>query len=88
MRVGLRQGCAFSPILFVIFIDRILRRSRGGEVLQLRWIGHLVRIALGDSLERYSRHVQLGGGLGEDTGLGGGIISPTWPGIASGKTQD
>ena len=33
--VGLRQGCALSPILFVIFMDRISRRSRGGEGLQL-----------------------------------------------------
>ena len=31
---------------------------------------------LGASLGRCSRHVQLGGGLGEDPGLGGGIISP------------
>ncbi|KAJ8012365.1 hypothetical protein DPEC_G00041950 [Dallia pectoralis] len=29
--VGLRQGCALSPILFVIFMDRISRRSHGGE---------------------------------------------------------
>uniref|UniRef100_A0A8C9ZAQ6 Peroxisomal membrane protein PEX14-like KPWE domain-containing protein n=1 Tax=Sander lucioperca TaxID=283035 RepID=A0A8C9ZAQ6_SANLU len=27
----------------------------------------------------------LGGGLGEDPGLGGGTISPTWPGNASGS---
>ncbi|XP_054456755.1 sodium- and chloride-dependent betaine transporter-like [Anoplopoma fimbria] len=31
---GLRQGCALSPILFVIYMDRISRRSRGGEGLQ------------------------------------------------------
>lgn len=29
--VGLCQGCALLPILFVIFMDRILRRSRGEE---------------------------------------------------------
>ena len=33
--VGLRQGCALSPILFVIFMDRISRRSRGGEGIRL-----------------------------------------------------
>ena len=29
--VGLRQGCALSQILFVIYMDRILRSSRGVE---------------------------------------------------------
>lgn len=33
--VGLRQGCAWSPILFVVFMDRILRRSQGKEGLLL-----------------------------------------------------
>uniref|UniRef100_A0AAQ4PCE6 Reverse transcriptase domain-containing protein n=1 Tax=Gasterosteus aculeatus aculeatus TaxID=481459 RepID=A0AAQ4PCE6_GASAC len=32
--VGLRLGCALSPILFVVFMDRISRRSRGEESLQ------------------------------------------------------
>ena len=32
--VGLRQGCVLSPILFVIFMDRISRCSCGGEGLQ------------------------------------------------------
>ena len=32
--VGLHQGCVLSPNLFVIFMDRISRSSRGGEVLQ------------------------------------------------------
>lgn len=32
--VGLCQGCALSPILFVILMDRISRHSHGGEGLQ------------------------------------------------------
>ena len=32
--VGLRQGYALSPILFVIFMDRISILSHGGEGLQ------------------------------------------------------
>ncbi len=35
--VGLHQGCALSPILFVICMDRILRGSCGGEGGTVRW---------------------------------------------------
>ena len=31
VRVGLRQSCPLSPILFIIFMDRISRRSQGVE---------------------------------------------------------
>ena len=39
VRVGLHQGFALSPILFVIFMDRISRRSRGGGGLQFGGLG-------------------------------------------------
>ncbi|XP_061894160.1 solute carrier family 25 member 55a isoform X1 [Entelurus aequoreus] len=36
VRVGLRQGCPLSPILFITFMDRISRRSQGVEGI---WFG-------------------------------------------------
>ena len=38
VRVELHQGCPSSPILFVVFMDRIWRCSRGAEGV---WFGNL-----------------------------------------------
>uniref|UniRef100_A0A8P4KHH4 Reverse transcriptase domain-containing protein n=1 Tax=Dicentrarchus labrax TaxID=13489 RepID=A0A8P4KHH4_DICLA len=72
--VGLRQGCALSPTLFVTFIDRISRRSHGGEGLQfgglriasLLFVDDVVLMAssacdLQHSLDRFTAECQAAG---------------------------
>ena len=44
VHVGLWQGCSLSPVLFIIFMDRMYRRSHGLEGIWFgsRWISSLL----------------------------------------------
>ena len=41
VRVGLRQCCSLSPILFITFMDRISRHSQGAEGFQFSGVSML-----------------------------------------------
>ena len=74
VRVGLRQGCPLSPILFIIFMDRISRRSQGIEGVRfgdlrigsLLFVDDVVLVASSDhelqlSLERFAAECKAAG---------------------------
>ena len=69
--LGIQGELGVGPLLFRI------------EKTQLRWFGHCLKCFLVVSLWRFSWHILLGGGLGADPELVGGIIYPLWPGNAS-----
>ena len=85
VHVGLWQGCPLSPVLFIIFMDRISRRSHGPEGV---WFGsHSISSLLFADDGRCSWHVLLGGDPEEDPGHAGATMSPSWPGNALGSSR-
>ena len=47
--IGLRQGCVLSPLLFIIFMDRIVKRSRGSECVKIGNV-EVARLLFADDL--------------------------------------
>ena len=50
VHVGLRQGCPLSPVLFMVVMDRISRRSQGVEGVQFGDHMDLISVVLSVAL--------------------------------------
>ncbi len=77
--ISLRDKVRSSVIREGLRVELLLLCIEGS---QLKLFRHLVRMLPVPSLEKCSRHVQLGGGPETDPGPGGEIISVPWSGIA------